>query len=99
MKFQYLSEIEIKDLYKKYIEKPLSYHRRLLEAEDYESLELASLWSAREKDAPRIFCVLDFQDWIQKYKIQPRRILLTCDSDPEVFFFAKICRNKNTYSL
>lgn len=86
MKFQYLSESEIKDLYTKYIEKPHTYHRRLLQAEDFESLELASFWSAKGKDVSRIFSILDFQDWIQKYKIQPHRLLFTCEFDPELYF-------------
>lgn len=89
MKFQYLSESEIKDLYNKYIEKPSSYHRRIVEAEDYESLELASFWPAKGKDVPRVFCILDFQNWIQKYNLQPRRVLLSCDSDPEISFLPK----------
>lgn len=84
MKFHYLTENEIQYLYKKYIEKPQAYHKRLIEASDYEELEISKVWDAKGKDAPRLFSILDFQVWITKYNIQPKNLLYTCEDDPEL---------------
>lgn len=37
------------------------------------------------KDFPRVWCVLDFQNWLKKYNLGHfKKVLLTCDSDPEI---------------
>lgn len=38
------------------------------------------------KDFPRIPCVLDFKEWVQKYNIQPQKMLITCEGDFELHY-------------
>lgn len=93
MKFNYLTEKEIQSLYNKYIVKSSEYHRRLVDPDEYENLEMATFWPAKGKDIPRIFSVLDFKEWIEKYNITPRNLLFTAESDPELHFLPKNIEN------
>jgi SAM-dependent methyltransferase len=44
-------------------------------------------YSWANKDYPRVWCVLDFREWIQHYGIShPKHLGLTCNSDPELEF-------------
>jgi SAM-dependent methyltransferase len=37
-------------------------------------------------DFPRNWCILDFKEWVEKYKIRPSCMAVTCQTDPEVEF-------------
>ena len=70
------------------------YQRHVLKSDDYMQRDMAELqasgildkYDPRGKDAPRVFSVLDFKEWVQKYNIRPERALITCPSDPEIAF-------------
>ena len=40
----------------------------------------------RGKDAPRVFTILDFQEWVTAHKLSPRKMLVADEGDPELRF-------------
>jgi SAM-dependent methyltransferase len=43
-------------------------------------------YSWKNRDFPRNWCILDFKEWIEKYKIKSEKLGYTCDKDPELEF-------------
>ncbi len=82
--FHFLSEDEIRDVYKSHVVKPRSYLNRIQTAEDFESYPFFSTVNLKRIDAGRPFCILDFYTWLNAYEIRPRDVLVTTMSDPEV---------------
>jgi len=80
--FTLFSEQQIYETYLQYVNKPESYYKL------YEKLPLElnnKKWKWENKDFPRVWCVLDFQNWLKKYNLGHfKKVLLTCDSDPEI---------------
>jgi SAM-dependent methyltransferase len=84
------SENEIWDLYQKHVNKPDDYYKK------YEKLPFHlndKNWKWEGKDYPRIWCVLEFKEWMEKHNLkhfnkvlsnQPAGYLSTNFSDPEL---------------
>jgi len=76
------SENQILDIYNKYVNKDESYYRK------YETLPLElnnKNWNWEGKDFPRIWCILDFQEWLKKHNLNYfEKVLSTCNTDPEL---------------
>lgn len=71
-----LSEKDIHILYNHFVVKPHAYLNRTID----DTLP----YNPKGKDAPRVFTLMDFKDWVHKYKIRPKNALLTDADDYEV---------------
>jgi hypothetical protein len=74
----------IEELYQRYVPKSHEYLNR-----DMNSIEKSGImqhYDPRGKDAPRVFIVMDFKEWIIKHKIHSKNALFTCANDCEVPF-------------
>jgi len=80
------NEQYITESFRKHVIKDRSYF------EKYEKLPLEfnnKKWKWEGKDFPRVWCVLDFKEWIKKHKIDHfSNVLATCDSDPELEYIS-----------
>ncbi len=79
------TETELISLYNNKVNLPDSYFKK------YEYLPLCPLkcwgYAWKNNDFPRVWCILDFQEWIYKYKLySPDVVGYTCASDPELEF-------------
>jgi SAM-dependent methyltransferase len=76
------SESDINVVYNNYVNKSNDYYKK------YESLPFEyniKNWKWEGKDFPRIWAILDFSEWVEKYNLKNfKKVLLTCDSDPEI---------------
>lgn len=43
-------------------------------------------FDARGRDAPRVFTLLDFQEWVATHNLHPQKMLVTDANDPELYF-------------
>lgn len=48
-------------------------------------------------DFPRIWCILDFIEWMKKYDINVKHLGYTCDSDPELEFITPFKKTLLSY--
>ena len=81
--FKYFTTKEIIKIYEEKVKKPVSYFKK------YEQLPLHlnnKKWRWENKDFPRIWCILDFAEWIKKYNINPINELAITAHDPEIEF-------------
>lgn len=78
------SEEDIYNIYQKYVNKSDEYYKK------YEELPLHlnnKNWNWEGKDFPRVWCLLDFQEWLVKHNIGNfGKVLSTCSTDPELEF-------------
>jgi SAM-dependent methyltransferase len=82
-----LSDSEIMTLYTTHVKKEPAYFRQ------YEMVPPCPVksWghSWQDFDYPRVPCILDFKDWIQKHAIAPTHLAYTCQTDPELEFLTR----------
>ena len=83
--FKSLSDQDIDTLYYTKVKKPASYFKK------YELLPVCpvSQWNYdyQNFDFPRVWCILDFKDWMEKYNLSNVDTLgVTCLGDPELEF-------------
>jgi len=73
---------EIMEIYQNTVKLPLSYFSK------YKKVPKCPLksWNYdwQDNDCPRIFIVLDFKEWIEKYNIQPEHLACTCENEYEL---------------
>jgi SAM-dependent methyltransferase len=76
------SNSDLLKLYENKVKKDFSYFKK------YESLDLYKDGKIDEmlngRDYPRVPCVLDFKEWISKYRIIPEKMLYTSETDFEL---------------
>jgi SAM-dependent methyltransferase len=76
------TESQINNIYKEHVYKDDSYFKK------FEKLPFEynnKNWKWEDKDFPRIWCILDFQDWLKKHNIGHfNKVLSTCNTDPEL---------------
>jgi hypothetical protein len=79
---KFFKEEEIVDIYHKHVNKDDSYYRKF----EVLPFELNNKnWKWEGKDFPRIWCILDFQDWLKKHNLGHfDKVLSTCNIDPEL---------------
>lgn len=82
--FKTFTEQEIQDTYNKFVRKDSQYLKKLSPL----PLELNTKnWKWEGKDFPRVPCILDFREWVQKYNLtNVDKLLCTSLSDPELEF-------------
>lgn len=84
MNLRLLTRFEIETLYLTHVKKDDAFHRR------YEKLPLhlnEDKWKWETHDFPRVMCLLDFRQWIEKHNLlRPPRLLCTSLSDPEILY-------------
>jgi len=76
------TENEIQEIYEKKVKLPVSYFTKYLEVPPCPLKSWDYQWG--NNDCPRIFIVLDFKEWVEKYKIQPEQMACTYEFDPEL---------------
>ena len=77
------SEKEIQRIYKNIVKKDNSYFNKGLPKCPIKKWHYS--WNG--KDAPRNFCIRDFQEWVKKHNLEkPKNLGYTCESDPELEF-------------
>jgi len=78
------SEEKIWSIYQKHVNKSDDYYKK------YEKLPLNlnnKSWTWEGKDFPRVWCLLEFQEWLVKHNIGHfNKVLATCGNDPELEF-------------
>ena len=77
-----LTEQEICSLYNRFVIKPISYNHRTFS--DIVASGVTNTYNPRGKDSPRVFTIMDFKEWVEKYGIQPKNALLTDADDCEL---------------
>jgi len=84
-------KMDITKIYEESVKLPVEYFSK------YETVPPCPIkawgYSWANHDFPRVWCVLDFRDWIEKHKIRPQHIGYTCEHDIELEF---ITVNKKT---
>lgn len=84
MDFPTFSEQDIENIYNTYVVKPSEYYNKLSPFPIHLNTQK---WKWEGKDFPRIPCLLDFKNWVEKHNINPiGHLLSTCTSDPELEF-------------
>lgn len=73
---------QVENIYFNKVKKDDSYFKKYESLEPFKDSFIESLFS--NKDFPRIPCVLDFKNWVNKYKINPQKMLITCPNDYEL---------------
>ncbi len=78
---------DLQTIYTCFVKKPESYFKK------WEQLPPCpiSMWNKSYKghDFPRVWCFLDFQEWVKKYNLRDCGVLgATCLGDPELEFLA-----------
>lgn len=79
-----LTEQDIHLLYNTHITKPPHYLSKGLH--EIHQSGVIPLYEPRNKDACRVFTVMDFKEWISKYHITPNHALFTYAEDYEIPF-------------
>lgn len=74
--------LDIKNLYNNKVKKDIVYFQKYENISSYKDGFIENLFV--NKDYPRIPCLLDFKEWIQKYNISPKKMLFTSESDFEL---------------
>jgi SAM-dependent methyltransferase len=81
--FKKFNEIEVKDTYKKYVEKNFEYYNKYKNIKNFLTEKEYNFW--KNKDVPRVFSIIEFKQWIQTYNIQQgENLLITSNDDPEL---------------
>lgn len=93
--FKKFNESELYDIYVKHIQKDESYFRKDENVISRLTEDGRKFW--RNKDVPRLFSVLDFKEWVKKYKIdQGDKMFYTDNTDIELNFLNY--KNKTLFS-
>lgn len=76
------NEQDIVSTYHTHVNKPDEYYRK------FEKLPFHlnnKNWKWEGKDFPRIWCILEFQEWLTKHNLGNfKKVLSTCNTDPEL---------------
>jgi SAM-dependent methyltransferase len=81
--YQKFNEDEVQYVYKKYVEKDKNYYNRCKNIKSFLSTEELAYW--KNKDAPRVFSIIDYKEWIQTHNLQKgKNLLITSSDDPEL---------------
>ena len=88
-------------IYEKHVNLPDSYFKKyekfsdFLNHPDWKSI----IYKPATTDFARMWTILDFKEWIFKYKINPvKKLLVTCN-DPEEFYIQYLYKRKADYEL
>lgn len=91
MDFKLLNETVINQVYEKYIKKDSKYFERFIDYKKYFTDDEYKKY--KNIDPPRFISLIDFKQWINKYKLNiVDKMLITCSSDYELNYVkAKKC--------
>lgn len=103
--FQRLALEDVSALHKKFVERPQDYYNTW----QYKASNFSILgtYDPRNRDAPRIFALLDFQVWVERHNIRAKKMLVTDKNDPELsllpggayVFEASFAQNPSLYDM
>ncbi len=79
---KYFTDGDLQTIYNSIVKKPQEYFRKYEEVPPCPVRAWNYNWG--NADFPRVWCVLDFQEWIKKYNISAGLVGYTCDADPEL---------------
>lgn len=82
--FREFSIEDIHSIYQRHIVKGSAYLRRIQTAADFDDFSFSAEGRLKGVDAPRPFCLLDFQTWMAKHSVPTQNVLVTHKPDPEV---------------
>jgi SAM-dependent methyltransferase len=82
--FLRIPEDEIDYINRVYLVKSQAYLKRIRSAEDFDDYSFSADGKLRGVDAPRPFCILDFQTWLAQHSVPTQNVLVTHKPDPEV---------------
>jgi len=82
MSIKVYNNFEIINLYNSKVLKDSDYFKKYENLDSYRDGIIEEMFEGR--DFPRVPCILDFKEWVKKYKINPKNVLATCDSDFEL---------------
>ncbi len=91
-RFPIIPEDELYSIHRTCVQKKRPYLNRIRTAEDFHEYSFANNNRLRGMDAPRAFCLLDFQDWLTKHAVPTTDVLVTCREDPEVSLLPSTAR-------
>jgi SAM-dependent methyltransferase len=75
---------ELQTIYAQIFKRPTEYFRTY---EDVPQCPVKAWdYSWGDADFPRVWCILDFQEWMKKYNISAKWLAYTCSADPELEF-------------
>jgi SAM-dependent methyltransferase len=79
------SESEIQEIYNSKVNLPDSYFSKYYEVPKCPVKSWNYSWD--DRDFPRVWCLLDFKEWIEKHNIaKGQDLAITCHNDPELEF-------------
>jgi len=94
---------ELQDIYNKHCNLPDEYFSKY---EDFLKFVDLNVWEIHKTpgghhpsnmDLPRLYCILDFKEWVIKHKLNPIKKLLTTANDPEIKFLQYIHKFEANY--
>jgi len=85
LRMQYFSDAEITDLYETKVKLPDSYFKKYETVPAWPCTKFPMAWNTI--DFPRVICVHDFKEWVEKYNLKNVESLgYTFETDPELEF-------------
>lgn len=85
---RHLTLKEVNDIHNTHVKKSSEYLNRFTSIDDVVAAGVTEHYPLRGRDAPRVFTLIDFRDWVAKYKIHARAALAFSD-DPELEFLPR----------
>lgn len=82
MSIRTFTETDISNIYNTKVRKSNDYFRKYETLDRHLDGKIESLFV--DRDYPRIPCILDFKEWVKKYNIKPKELLVTCTNDFEL---------------
>lgn len=87
---------DIELLYQTKVKKDSLYFCKYNDIQSYKDGFIETLFS--NKDYPRLPCILDFKEWVQKYNIVPQNMLVTSESDFELNYIKPVVKTVCNYN-
>lgn len=92
----FLSTKEVERIHNVYVKKSSEYLNRYSTIDQIIASGITEKYNLRGRDAPRAFTIIDFKNWIEKYKIHPKNLLTFYPGDYELAFLP---RDKTTEAV
>jgi SAM-dependent methyltransferase len=77
---------DINKLFYNKTKKDITYFKKYEVLDSYKDGYIETLF--KDHDYPRIPCILDFKEWINKYDIKPKKLFYTCEGDYELHYIS-----------
>ncbi|KAI8816558.1 S-adenosyl-L-methionine-dependent methyltransferase [Fimicolochytrium jonesii] len=81
---------QVQQIYETFVKKDPAYHSKHQAYTDLIDSRFKGHYDPKGRDAPRVYILIDFIDWIQKHNISSKNALFTDINDPEINFLPHI---------